>query len=171
MDVTLENSFTAHTGAQFSRWVQQKTAELPYLRPLVFLLKTLLHTRGLNVPFQGGVSSYVLTLMTSAFLKMSFQLPSVAHYFLEILRYYGEEFKSDQMMIIGGEYITIPKFISPLHTLVVVDPFTTNTNAASSVSQFQLIKELFSRTRKEIITLSEQYESKTDTRILHRVLN
>ena len=168
MDVTLGNE--GHTGELFVVWCKEKMNELPYLRSLVFLLKTLLHKYGLNIPFQGGIGSYVLILMTSAFLKMSRQLPSVGHYFLEILRYYGEEFKSEQMMIIGGEYITIPKTTPLLDDLTVIDPFTMNTNAASRVKQFVQVKEVFLKVYKKISALSEQYDPKVDTKLLNKIL-
>jgi DNA polymerase sigma len=44
--------------------------ELPALRPLTLTLKALLRGAGLNEVFWGGLSSYAVTLMVVAHLKV-----------------------------------------------------------------------------------------------------
>jgi non-canonical poly(A) RNA polymerase PAPD5/7 len=73
---------------------------LPPLRPLTFVLKYFLAARELNVPYSGGVGSYMLQLMIVAFLQQrervakNFQHPSVYNLgslLLEFLALYGME--------------------------------------------------------------------------------
>ena len=168
MDITLITSLVNHTGLQFPIWIKQKILEIPYIRPLVLLLKTFLSKNKLNDSFEGGISSYVLTLMVSAFLKSNSYLVSLAHCFLEILKYYGDEFKETQMIIVGGEYITISKTELTPNNLYIVDPFINNTNAASSVRQFANIRSLFMKIYNEVKDVSEQYEKESP--ILSRIL-
>merc|ERR1719238_350600 len=51
--------------AQHVRWLH---SQLPFLPPLVMLLKALLHKHGLKTTFTGGLSSYALVTMVSRFL-------------------------------------------------------------------------------------------------------
>lgn len=39
------------------------------MRPLVLVLKQVLMRRRMNIPYEGGLSSYALTLMVVAFLQ------------------------------------------------------------------------------------------------------
>ena len=45
--------------------------EEPLLAPLVLALKAFLRARGLNEAFNGGISSYVLTLMAACHVRMA----------------------------------------------------------------------------------------------------
>jgi len=145
---------------------------MPYLKPLAFLLKTVLDKFNLNCPYKGGMGSYVLILMISAFMKIRAPLPSAAHYFVDFLRYYGEEFQFSHMIIVGGEYIMIPKDTPRFDALVVIDPFTMNTNAASSVTEFVKIQTIFKNLYKTINGLWEQYvPEKSDPKILDAIFS
>ena len=42
----------------------------PVLRPLVLVIKTLVHRYGLSDPYKGGISSYGITLMVIALLQV-----------------------------------------------------------------------------------------------------
>ena len=58
VDVTFEDSVDKEqqsvvNAIKFTEWVATKKRELPYLFPLVFLLKKLLSLHGLNIPYHG----------------------------------------------------------------------------------------------------------------------
>ena len=53
-----------------SRMIRQYAAQLPEFRPLMFVVKHFLKQHGLNIPYQGGLSSYSLSLMMIGFLQL-----------------------------------------------------------------------------------------------------
>ena len=70
VDITFDDSIEGEPssvwyGIKFVEWMKVESDELPYLRPIVILLKKLVAIHGFNIPFHGGISSYVLTLMVS----------------------------------------------------------------------------------------------------------
>ena len=48
--------------------IQEQIVRHPTLRPVVLLLKMILLKHGLNQPYSGGLNSYSLVLMATAFL-------------------------------------------------------------------------------------------------------
>jgi len=176
VDITIDDSTESmHSyvlyGIFFTNWVIQKLKEFTHLKALVLLLKKLLSMHGLNIPYHGGISSYVLTLMLTAFLYTCPQLHTPAQYFLEILRYYGQEFKSSQMAIIQGQYILIPREMISNCGLMVVDLYMPENNAAASVTKFEEVRELLSNTYEKINKLAETYDPKqTSFSILDKIL-
>lgn len=115
------------------------------------------------------MNSYVLLLMISAFLNTCPSLPSAAHYLIEVLRYYGNEFNSEEMSVIGGK-IALVKFFSSIG-LEVVDPFLYDTNAAASVTKFEEIRLLFRNNYEKLISLSKDFKiTNNDNSILQKIL-
>ncbi len=103
--------------------------------------------------------------MLSALLHTCPLLPSVAHYFLEALRYYGEKFQSERMVVVQGEYISIvaPGMV-PQDELVVADLFCPGVNAAANVTRFKDIRTMFNTTFHKI------YDSAAQPSILKAVI-
>ncbi|KAH7425844.1 hypothetical protein KP509_11G073500 [Ceratopteris richardii] len=60
---------TRHTGGTAREYVLQKINELPALAPLVLLLKSFLHHKGLSNVYSGGLGSFSLTLLVAFFLE------------------------------------------------------------------------------------------------------
>ena len=166
VDITLNTSSEEITpfvsyGVQFTDWVKQRVKEMPILKPLTLLSKQLLSNFNLNIPYHGtitcqypigGMSSYVLIMMLSAFLKSGPCLPTLGHYFLEALRYYGYEFKTDQLMVAQGELIMFKSEIIPSNDLLVLDKFLPDTNAAANITEFERIRQLFCSTHTKLIS-------------------
>ncbi len=50
--------------------IRRFAALLPEFRPLMFVLKQFLRQHALNIPYQGGISSYSLSLMMIGFLQL-----------------------------------------------------------------------------------------------------
>ena len=98
--------------------------------------------------------------MVSAFLNACPSLPTLGHSFVEIVRYYSQDFNPDKMFIDRGEIIVVlptecPKFAD----FVVFDPFRIGYNAARNLTRFTDIQELFGATYKCIIDLITKYEA------------
>jgi hypothetical protein len=142
------------------------------LTVLVLLLKKLLIINELNISFYGilkwqiyrkllgGLCSYVLILMVAAFLRICPDCTSIGHSFLEILRYYSNDFDYETMFIDRGEVIVLMSSeYQKLDNLFVVDPFRVGVNSARNLTRFNEIKELFNKSYMKIKDCIEKYES------------
>jgi len=94
--------------------------------------------------------------MISAFLNTCPPFPTIAHYFVEILRYYGYVYQTTQMLIYQGEFIAIKDAKSENYTgpitedeIEVIDLFYPNTNAAKIV-KFGEIRKMLQEAYTEI---------------------
>ena len=74
-----------HMGLEAREFVQQCMAAFDgVLRPMVLALKRLLHVRGLNNVYGGGLGAYTLTLLVTFFLRRcSLHLPDTNHRLLQ----------------------------------------------------------------------------------------
>lgn len=60
---------TRHTGGTAREYVLQRIWDLPALAPLVLLLKSFLHHKGLSNVYSGGLGSFSLTLLLAFYLE------------------------------------------------------------------------------------------------------
>ena len=95
------------------------------------------------------MSSYILILLISAFINICPYFPSLGHYFLAFLQYYGHTFQSDHMFIVEGEYIMYQEEYLP-GSIAVMDLFNPSQNAAAAVTKLKEIRELFKKIYEEI---------------------
>ncbi|KAI6241410.1 hypothetical protein M3Y99_00369000 [Aphelenchoides fujianensis] len=98
-NLSIDVGFNVRHSLTAVTWVKE-VRSLRYLEQLVFITKHYLHHKGLNVPYNGGLTSYALIVMVAHFLKR-FDLqsidPSLQEYplgvvFLKFLEFYGETF-------------------------------------------------------------------------------
>ena len=98
--ISVDVSFNQPSGPPAAQLMKRYLEALPPLRPLTFVLKYFLAARELNVPYSGGVGSYMLQLMIVSFLQQrereakNCQHPSVYNLgslLLEFLELYGVE--------------------------------------------------------------------------------
>jgi DNA polymerase sigma len=172
-DTFSEEQHPIKYGVLFTEWIAAKRKELPYLFPLVMLAKRLLSLRNLNIPYHGisalhlgGLSSYVLTLIVSGFLKICPGCPTAAHSFVEFLRYYAQDFDTTKMFVDRGEFVVVvPVDFLKMPDLLVVDPFRIGVNAARSVTRFEEIQDEFEHTFDKVIEMLKIYEDKKDLQI------
>jgi DNA polymerase sigma len=73
----------------------------------VLVLKKLLQTHGLNHPYHGGLNSYSLVLITSAFLKRFSGVDSMSKNLLEFLRYFGYFFDPSTTVVENQDFIKV----------------------------------------------------------------
>lgn len=70
IDITFEDSSSrVNQGILCIQFIQELCCKQPSLKPIVLVLKKILQRYNLNQPYSGGLNSYSLVLMTSAFLK------------------------------------------------------------------------------------------------------
>lgn len=142
-------------GIIFTDWVIQKMQFKPVLQPITLLAKRLLYNHNLNVLFHGifmltigGMSSYTLILLISAFLNVCPQFQTVGEYFMAFLQYYGWTFEYSRLAIAEGELFIYKD--AEWDELLVIDLFKPDTNAAGGVTKFEEIRQLMQTTYKEI---------------------
>jgi non-canonical poly(A) RNA polymerase PAPD5/7 len=68
-NISVDVCFNQKTGPQAATLMHQYMDALPPLRPLTFLLKYFMASRGLNQPYTGGVGSFMLQMMIVSFLQ------------------------------------------------------------------------------------------------------
>ncbi|KAL3939488.1 MAG: hypothetical protein SGBAC_005794 [Bacillariaceae sp.] len=99
--IAVDVCFDQETGPQAARLMHQYMDALPPLRPLTFVLKYFMASRGLNQPYTGGVGSFLLQMMIVSFLQhrersvMRNRQPLVYNLgglLIEFLELYGLEF-------------------------------------------------------------------------------
>jgi non-canonical poly(A) RNA polymerase PAPD5/7 len=68
-NISIDVCFNQKTGPQAAALMHQYMNALPPLRPLTFVLKHFMASRGLNQPYTGGVGSFLLQMMIVSFLQ------------------------------------------------------------------------------------------------------
>ncbi len=68
-DISIDVCFNQTTGPQAAQLMKQYMQALSPLRPLSFVLKKYMASRGLNQPYTGGVGSFLLQMMILTFLQ------------------------------------------------------------------------------------------------------
>lgn len=68
-DISIDVCFNQKKGVQAAALMHQYMEALSPLRPLTFVLKKFMASRGLNQPYTGGVGSFLLQMMILAFLQ------------------------------------------------------------------------------------------------------
>jgi non-canonical poly(A) RNA polymerase PAPD5/7 len=99
--VSLDVCFDQETGPKAAVLMKTYMDAMPPLRPLAFVLKYFMESRGLNEPYSGGVGSYMLQLMIVSFLQhrerdgYNFRRPSLYNLgclLVEFFELYGLDF-------------------------------------------------------------------------------
>lgn len=100
VDITVEakKADYSHLGCMSTEFMKGWLENIPQLNPILMTLKYLLSVHSLNRPFKGGLSSYCLMIMVTAYMKESMQhykmqgAPprTLSENFLGLLRFYAE---------------------------------------------------------------------------------
>eukprot|EP00826_Nyctotherus_ovalis_P011465 TRINITY_DN12987_c0_g1_i5.p1 TRINITY_DN12987_c0_g1~~TRINITY_DN12987_c0_g1_i5.p1 ORF type:complete len:264 (+),score=20.89 TRINITY_DN12987_c0_g1_i5:392-1183(+) len=133
-------SYDIHYGLQCIDYVQNLCTQQHHLKSIVIVLKKLLSTHRLNIPYEGGINSYSLTLLVSAFIGMGAEMENVGMRLMEILRYYGTIFNEREAAVMSNCLVAVK---NPTNRLFVSDSFRPGLNLAASANKFNEVKELF----------------------------
>ena len=68
-NISIDVCFNQTSGVQAAALMRQYMQAIPPFRPLTFVLKKFMASRGLNQPYTGGVGSFLLQMMILAFLQ------------------------------------------------------------------------------------------------------
>lgn len=177
VDISFDVSFdgqlsAAYLGIRSTEYVLTKTSEFPLLRPTCIVLKKILNSYGLNKPYLGGMSSFTLLLMVTAFLHLNpfFQSPSQC--LTSFLKYYGEIFDHKRMTIMGEHIVELyessqcPAGLENV-PFSVSSPLQPEINIAYNVTRFEEIKTCFLEVYKKIM---KEKEGVKHEKILEKLL-
>lgn len=140
-----------HYGLQSVTLVNNFLTKSPKLLPLTLVLKEFLYEKGLNLPFNGGLSSYCLTIMIKTFLSIFDRSgsKSIGEILVDFFKYYGIDFDYTTTGIStlrGGVHY---KLGSPGHcngfgaAFVIEDPFNSANNISAGTFCIAQIKAAF----------------------------
>ena len=129
----------------------------PPARPLILVAKQLVFNAGLSNPYEGGLSSYGLTLMVLSFLQSlrhSRRPPlerSLGRLLMDFLSFFGAQF-SPQSQLLQPTFF-FEQDHNPVQfksgaqlagtALCIVDPLNSLNNVARSSFRFHLVQNLF----------------------------
>jgi len=153
VDVTVDCS--RHTGMLSSEFVRKACHRYSALRPLVLVLKRLLHHHGLGDTYNGGVTGYAVVLMAVRYLldceSDSAGTGDVGDLLQGVLHFYGFVFASKRMGIRcnpGESYViceddaSCPWACQPLY---IEDPVQRRNNAGAGAWRFPGVQQVFAQ--------------------------
>ncbi len=102
--INVDISFNRSNGIYCVKLVQGLLRKYPELRPLLIVLKCFLKCRGLNEPYTGGIGSFLLTMLVTAFLQRQYKRRrtdrvDLGQHLLEFFEYYGKHFNLEHVGI------------------------------------------------------------------------
>jgi DNA polymerase sigma len=128
----------------------------------VIVLKKILQKYNLNQPYSGGLNSYSLVLMTSAFLKHFGGVQSMSKNLQEILNYYGFFF-NPQETIINASLDIISANMLLSDPMTVIDPHNQMNNVTRSAFRIHDIKGIFYRSFEYLMSHHNMFKMKKAT--------
>eukprot|EP00347_Sterkiella_histriomuscorum_P003090 403365629 len=130
-------------GIQCISYIQQLCAAQAELKPIVLFLKKLLQNNSLNEPYHGGLNSYSLILMTSAFLHKFSEVQSVSKNLVEFLRYFGYFFDPETVIVDCQDFLT--QNCPMIDPMTVIDPLNKVNNTTRSAFRIKEVQDVFKR--------------------------
>ena len=145
----------------------------PAARPLVILIKLILHQRGLDDPSSGGLSSYGLCLMIFSFLQHRSESKPVKGYgqlLVEFFYHYGYDFDhfSQGVDVLQTRYVKKPAHIS-LNHIYIIDPTDKANNVGRASTRYPLVWKTF-RIAYQMLTTALPDELEKKKSILGRLI-
>jgi hypothetical protein len=92
LDITVDCE--GHSGLATAKYVRETLlVECPLLRPVALIIKQLLHEKGMDDPYRGGLSSHALTVLISFRIAKS-QPANLGDALLDVLHFFAVEFNA-----------------------------------------------------------------------------
>jgi len=147
LDITLDS--TRHGGLRKSEFIRSSCERSPGLRPLLLVVKHLLHHWNLVEPFHGGLGGYAISLLTLRCLGDFPEQTDLGVLLRHMLRFLGGSFDAQTMGIrvragesylLCGEGDTRPWGCQPIF---IEDPLERGNNVGMSAWRFPEIQQVF----------------------------
>ncbi|OEU20356.1 Nucleotidyltransferase, partial [Fragilariopsis cylindrus CCMP1102] len=117
-NISIDVCFNQTSGVQAAALMRQYMQAIPPFRPLTFVLKKFMASRGLNQPYTGGVGSFLLQMMMLAFLQhrerdaFNNQRPSIYNLGALLVEFF-EFYTTDFNFILTGISVRFDGFFFP----------------------------------------------------------
>ena len=105
-NVNVDISFNRTNGIYCVKLVKHLMKKYPELKPLMVVLKCFLKSRQLNESYHGGVSSFVLTMMTCSYLQRKYkngggqtEKIDLGKHLIDFFEFYGVQFNYEDVGI------------------------------------------------------------------------
>lgn len=155
-----------HSGIDTIYHIQELCNNRKDLRPIVMIIKKIFDDTFLSMPYYGGISSYSLVLMVSAYLKkfdedksqqLSISLSGFLHF-------YGVGFKPHLFYLNGDEieFCEDPSQRPFNDPFIVLDPLDHSNNISHSTFRFRDIQRALIQAFKIINKSCEKYQIHQD---------
>jgi DNA polymerase sigma len=164
VDISVKTS--NHYGQQCVELVRNIINYYAPAKYLILVLKQIVYKAQMNNPYQGGLSSYGLTLLVLAFFqfqkfhrKYSNSEKAVGKILFDFLSFYGTQFNYQTQYLqpsfffdqeINPVQFKAQNSLAGNNSLVVIDPLNVSNNVTRSSYRFQLIQNLFLLSLEEI---------------------
>jgi DNA polymerase sigma len=158
-----------HSGIDTIYHIQDLVKKRKDLRPIVMIMKKIFDGTFLSMPYYGGISSYSLVLMVSAYLKAydAEKEASISRNLSSFFHFYGSQFKPHMYYLNGDEIVHCEDpaqrpFQDPF---IVLDPLETSNNISHSTFRIKDIQRALVKAFIIINKSCEQYQLFQDTDI------
>ncbi|CDW85158.1 UNKNOWN [Stylonychia lemnae] len=140
----VENNSRINLGVRCINFIKESCKNQSGLQTIVLVLKKLLQINNLNQTFTGGLNSYSIVLMTSAYLQQFEGVSQMSMNLMEFFNFYGS-FYDPKNTIISSH--VAPHFIKSQHILnehmIIIDPLDSGNNPSKGAYQISKIQEIF----------------------------
>ena len=167
--VEMDIAFNVLDGFKAVQPIKALIAKYPPLKPLVLVVKAFLRERRLNETYRGGIGSFLLVLLTTAFLqqlckenKDALAKTTLGMLLIKFFRFYGYDFNHEELgiSIVGeGGFYPKPDRGSPL---CVENPQDMTSIIGKSVRQYGEIVRAFQHAADKLL-----YTTPSLSAILH----
>eukprot|EP01119_Soliformovum_irregulare_P009957 TRINITY_DN2401_c0_g1_i2.p1 TRINITY_DN2401_c0_g1~~TRINITY_DN2401_c0_g1_i2.p1 ORF type:complete len:618 (-),score=188.47 TRINITY_DN2401_c0_g1_i2:104-1957(-) len=168
-----------HGGLSTCEVVKGFLRKMPALAPLVVILKQLLHERGMNNAYTGGLSSYCVVLMCVNFLQLhggplELQSNNLGLLLLNFLFFFGKNFnyQTTGIAVTNGGFhfdLNVSYYKYPPAPMVVVDPLNPSNNIGYNTFAIPQIQAAFEDAHSRITSPFHMHF--TPANILGRIIN
>ena len=150
----------AHSGIDTIYHIQELVRARKDLRPIVMIIKKIFDQTFLSMPYCGGLSSFSLVLMVSAYLKRFDEknTESLSRNLSGFFHFYGSGFKP-HLHYLNGDNIEFEENERPFpDPFIVLDPLDPSNNVGHSTFRIKDIQRALVQAFKIIKTSCEEYQ-------------
>lgn len=151
-----------HSGIDTIYHIQDLVRNRKDLRPIVMIMKKIFDATFLSMPYYGGISSYSLVLMVSAYLKAydADKEASISRNLSSFFHFYGSQFKPHMYYLNGDDIVFCedPSQRPFQDPFIVLDPLAPTNNISHSTFRIKDIQRALVKAFKIINLSCEQYQ-------------
>ncbi|ELP84643.1 PAP-associated domain containing protein, putative [Entamoeba invadens IP1] len=172
--IVLDISHNNESGVDTVRWMEKEMKSNALIRPLLFIIKTVLSSYELNLPALGGLGTYSLFMMVFCFFRekgSDLKDKRGGAILLRFLKYYATEFDSRKFgLSVTGNFSREERhWDASLQNLSIEDPCDTSNDVSISSYKWPYIKFIFKMSYAALFFTNKKTYNKKSS-LLGRIL-